>query len=95
MAGHQTIKDFILLSEFCEVEGPRCVMTIPTTLPHLNNNEHFNLDEFLLYIMTTDYQNFPGFVLHYWTFFGIISTLIFILEKNGRRYLMCLVFGPT
>ncbi|KZS12060.1 Uncharacterized protein APZ42_023138 [Daphnia magna] len=60
MAGHQTIKDFILLSEFCEVEGPRCVMTIPTTLPHLNNNEHFNLDEFLLYIMTTDYQNFPG-----------------------------------
>ncbi|EFX83660.1 guanine nucleotide exchange protein smcr8a-like isoform X1 [Daphnia pulex] len=60
MASSQTIRDFILISEFCEVEGPRCVLTIPAVLPHLNNNENFNLDEFLLYIMTTDYQNFPG-----------------------------------
>lgn len=62
MASSQTIRDFILISEFCEVEGPRCVLTIPAVLPHLNNNENFNLDEFLLYIMTTDYQNFPGYV---------------------------------
>lgn len=61
MAARSVIKDFILVSEFCEVYGPRSVLTIPPVLPHLNNNEHFNLDEFLLYIMTTDYQNFQGY----------------------------------
>lgn len=60
MSARPAVKDFILVSEFCEVYGPRSVFTIPSLLPHLNNNDHFNLDEFLLYIMTTDYQNFSG-----------------------------------
>jgi len=62
MAANSTsnARDFILVGEFCEVQGPRSVFTIPSSVPHLVHNEHFNLDEFLLYIMTTDYQNFPG-----------------------------------
>jgi len=58
------VKDFILVGEFCEVSGPQAVLTIPGQISsqptHLNNNKCFNLDEFLLYIMTTDYQNFQG-----------------------------------
>ena len=54
------MKDFILVGEFCEVYGPRAVLTIPSNVSSLNNNQHFNLEEFLLYIMTTDYQNFSG-----------------------------------
>ena len=57
--------DFILVGEFCEISGPRAVLTIPAQLSsraHLNNNKCFNLDEFLLYIMTTDYQNFQGYI---------------------------------
>lgn len=55
-----TTKDFLLIGEFCEVHGPRSVLTIPISFMLTKNNEKFNLDEFLLYIMTTDYQSFAG-----------------------------------
>ena len=53
-------RDFLLIGEFCQIDGPRAVITIPSCIAQTNNNEHFSLDEFLLYIMTTDYQNYPG-----------------------------------
>lgn len=85
MTGRPPIKDFILVSEFCEVYGPRSVLTIPAVLPHLNNNDSFNLDEFLLFIMTTDYQNFSGFVLllliHLKQTLTIIIYILFFREK--------------
>ena len=80
MARRTTIKDFILVSEFCEVSGPRSVLTIPVVLPHTNNNDHFDLDEFLLYIMTTDYQNFPGFVST-----SFFLNIIFYMVINFRE----------
>merc|ERR1711946_46762 len=57
--GHM-LEDFFLVCEFCEIYGPRTVLTIPSAVASPNNNELFNLEEFLLNIMTTDYQNFPG-----------------------------------
>jgi len=52
--------DFILIGEFCEVSGPCSVLMIPSSIPKLTKDKNFNLEELLLYIMTTDYQNFSG-----------------------------------
>ena len=54
--------DFILLSEFCEMEGPKPIFTIPSVF-----NSTFNLNTFAVRIMsvdcvsimqTTDFTNF-------------------------------------
>lgn len=52
--------DFILIGEFCEISGPCSVLIIPPIIPTLNNFKNLNFEELLLYIMTTDYQNFSG-----------------------------------
>ena len=56
----EEVRDLIVIGEFCEVYGPSPVLTLPSASSKLNNNKGFNVDEFLLYVMTTDYQNFPG-----------------------------------
>ena len=77
MAGNIVLGDIILIGEFCEVSGPRAVLTIPTDAGILNNNEHFNLEEFLLYIMTTDYQNFSGY--YYFTNYFVMCHMFYIM----------------
>lgn len=55
-------KDFILLAEFCELEGPKPIFTIPAIM-----HSTFNLNTFAVRIMsvdcvsimqTTDFSNF-------------------------------------
>ena len=41
--------DFILLSEFCEMEGPKPIFTIPSVF-----NSTFNLNTFAVRIMSVD-----------------------------------------
>lgn len=80
--GHM-LEDFFLVCEFCEIYGPRTVLTIPSAVASPNNNELFNLEEFLLNIMTTDYQNFPGWVLFQ---FKSNNSLDKNLETNSDKW---------
>ena len=56
----EEVRDLIVIEVFCEVYGPSPLLTLTSASSKLNNNKGFNVDEFLLYVMTTDYQNFPG-----------------------------------